>query len=99
MNVTALGAGIASLAAGVRGISPSPGASAAKIDRGDRRPLRAADHHPIAALDAPDTAGSPAVDVANALLGQLLGATDVVLVEGVAAINDDVARFQQAAER
>ena len=60
--------------------------------------LRAADHHAIAALDTPDAAGSAAIDVADALLGEFLRATDVVFVEGIAAVDDDVVRLQQAAE-
>ena len=99
VNVAALGAGIALLAARRAGDIAEP--------RRERREDRievihgllwAADHHAIAALDTPDAAGRAAIDVANALLGQFLGAADVVLVEGIAAIDDDVVRLQQAAE-
>ena len=49
-----------------------------------------ADHQAEAAIDPPDTAGGAAIDVLNAFAGERPGASDVVLVEGVAAINDDV---------
>src|SRR6185437_6599933 len=58
----------------------------------------AANHQAVAALDTPDAAGRAAVDVANVLLGQFLGAADVVLVEGIAAVDDDVVRPQQRSE-
>src|SRR6185437_17055942 len=60
--------------------------------------LRAADHQAIAAFYTPHAAGRAAIDVANVLPGQFLGAADVVLVKGIAAIDDDVVRLQQAAE-
>jgi hypothetical protein len=58
----------------------------------------AADHHAIAAFDAPDAAGGAAVDIANAPLGQFFGAADVVLVEAITAVDDDVVRLQQTAQ-
>ena len=60
--------------------------------------LVAADHQAIAALQAPDAAAGAAVDVVDALGLQRLGPPDVVLVEGVAAVDDAVARLQQRAE-
>src|SRR5262250_2063300 len=51
----------------------------------------AADHHAIAALDAPDAAGGPDIEIVDAALLQRLAAAHVVLPEGVAAIDDDVA--------
>ena len=63
------------------------------------RLLVAADHHAIAALEAPDAARRADIDIVDALLGQRLGAADVVLVEGVAAVDDDVVRLEQRAER
>src|ERR1700683_3780531 len=89
MNVASLGAGIAFLPARCARNITEPGS-----ERGEDRIevihscLRAADHHAIAALDTPDAAGRAAIDVVNALLGQLFGAADVVLVERIAAIDD-----------
>ena len=99
VDIAALGAGIAFLAARCARDIAEPG-SKRREDRIEviHRLLLAADHHAIAALDAPDAAGRAAIDVANALLGELLGAADVVFVEGIAAIDDDVVRLQQAAE-
>ncbi len=69
-----------------------------RVDRVDRF-LRPADHHAIAALEPPDAAGGADIDVMRALLGQRLGAADVVLVEAVATIDDDVALGVEAADR
>src|SRR6185437_16098032 len=99
VNVAALGAGWGLLAAWrARDIAQAGGES--REDRVEmvHSRLRAADHHAVAALDAPDAAGRAAIDVANVLLRQLLGAADVILVEGIAAVDDDVVRLQQAAE-
>ena len=60
--------------------------------------LVAADHHAIAAVDAPDAAGRAAIDIADVLRGQRLGAANVVLVEAVAAVDDDVVLVEQAAQ-
>src|SRR6202042_2886252 len=71
----------------------------ARGDRGEHRGhtghrvVVAADHHAVAAVQAPDPAAGPAVDQADALLGQLGRAGDVVAVVGVAAVDDDVARL------
>ena len=54
----------------------------------------AADHHAIAALQAPDAAAGADVDVVDALGRQLLGPADVVDVIGVAAVDQDVAALQ-----
>src|SRR6185437_13270892 len=99
VNVAALGAGGGLLAAGgARNIAQ------AGSERGEDRIemidglLWTANHQAVAALDAPDAAGRAAIDVANALLRQFLGPANVVLVKGIAAIDDDVVRPQQAAE-
>ena len=55
------------------------------------RCLFAADHHAIAALEAPDAARGADIDIVHAFLAQGLGTADVVLVEAVAAVDDDVA--------
>ena len=62
------------------------------------RLFRAANHHAIAALDAPDASRRAAIDVANSFFGQLFCAADIVLVEGIAAIDDNVVALKQAAE-
>src|SRR5882724_2380440 len=46
----------------------------------------AADHHAIAALDAPDAAGGADVDIMQSVFLQGLAAADVVLPKGVAAV-------------
>ena len=69
-----------------------------RIEPVDHR-LVAADHHAIAALDAPDAAGGADVDIVDAARLQRLAAADVVLPEGVAAVDDDVAGFQQFRQR
>ena len=56
----------------------------------------AADHHAVAPVQAPNAAAGAHVDVADAFFGQRLGAAHVVLVIGVAAVNDDVAGLKQA---
>src|SRR5258708_11370551 len=55
--------------------------------------LVAADHHAIAALDAPDAAGGANIEIMDAVLLQRLAAADVVLPESVAAVDDDIARL------
>src|SRR6185312_6199997 len=99
MDIAAFGAWVARL--------PARGARDVAEAGGERREdrievidslLRAADHHAVAALDAPDAARRAAIDIVDALLGQLLGAADVVLVVGIAAVDDDVLRRQQAVE-
>ncbi len=59
----------------------------------------AADHHAVAALQAPDAAAGADVDVVDALRRQLLGAPDVVDVVGVAAVDEDVARLEKCGSR
>ena len=55
----------------------------------------AADHHAVAALQAPDAAAGADVDVVDALGGEFLRAADVVDVVGVAAVDEDVAAFEK----
>ena len=54
----------------------------------------AADHHAIAALEAPDAAAGADVDIVDALGRQLLGAADVVDVIGIAAVDQDIAALE-----
>ncbi|MNZ20505.1 hypothetical protein D3C78_375600 [compost metagenome] len=57
--------------------------------------LLTADHHAVATVQAPHTARGTDVQVMQPALGQLGGAAHVVLVEGVATVDDRIARFQQ----
>ncbi len=80
-------------------MSPTPGARTFEdgIDSVDGF-LVAAHHHAIAALEAPDAAGCPDVDVVDAFVLQLLRPADIVLVEAVPAVDDDVALAEQLAQ-
>ena len=60
--------------------------------------LAAADHHAITAVEAPNAARGADIDEMHALRLEHRGVGDVVLVEGVAAVDDDVARAEQAGE-
>src|SRR3954470_292275 len=55
----------------------------------------AADHHAVAAFEAPDAAAGSDVDVVNALGEDFLGSADVVDVIGVAAVDEDVSRLKE----
>ena len=55
----------------------------------------AADHHAVAALQAPDAAAGADIHIVDALCGQFLGAANVVDVVGIAAVDKNVARLQQ----
>src|SRR6185312_16301817 len=91
VNVAALGAGCGLLAAGcARNIAHTGGERCEDWVKVIHSLLRAADHQAIAAFDTPHAAGRAAIDVANVLPGHFLGAADVVLVTGIAAIDDDV---------
>src|SRR5262249_48087576 len=59
--------------------------------------LRTADHQTKATFDTPDPARGAAIDIANALCAQRLCPPDVVLIERIAAIDNDVIRLQQRA--
>ena len=54
----------------------------------------AADHHAVAALQAPHTAAGPHVHVMDLLRRQFLGAPDVIDVIGIAAVDEDVVRLE-----
>ena len=58
----------------------------------------AADHQAVASLRAPDPAAGPDVHIMNALRFQFGGAADVIVVVGVAAIDDHVVAFEQRDE-
>src|SRR3972149_4453208 len=55
--------------------------------------LVAADHEAVAALESPDTAARAHVHVVEACVAEHLHTADVVLVEGIAAVDDGVARL------
>ena len=81
---------------GVRGAASMLGARAAKI--GSRRrttALVAADHQAVAPLRPPDSAAGPDVHVVDALRFQFGGAADVIVVVGVAAVDDHVVAFEK----
>ena len=54
----------------------------------------AADHLAVAALESPDAAAGADVHVVNAFRAEFLGAADVVVVIGIAAVDEDVAGFE-----
>ena len=58
----------------------------------------AADHQTVALLQSPDSAARPRIDVRDPIRLERSGASDIVLVVRVAAIDDRVARGQQTAE-
>ena len=59
----------------------------------------AADHHAVAAIKPPHPARRPDIDKVDAALREILGAMDIVLVEAVAAIDDDIARRSEVGDR
>src|SRR5262249_9952622 len=58
----------------------------------------ATDHQAVPAIQAPYSTGGSTVHVVNLVGGQLLGAADVVAVEGVAAVHDHVVGVEQRNE-
>src|SRR5262249_31794716 len=62
------------------------------------RLIRAADHHAVTTIDAPDATAGANINVVNTLLLQLFGAANVVFEHGIAAIDDDVASFHLAGQ-
>src|SRR5690242_10677140 len=100
MEITLLDARVAALASrGARNVA-EPG----RKRREDRVQaidylLVAADHHAIAALKSPDPARGADIDIVDAVFLECLAATHVVLPEGVAAIDDDVASLHQLRKR
>ena len=80
-------------------MSPVPGAKRPedRIEAIDRF-LVASDHQAVAAIEAPHAAAGAAIDIVNALGLECFGPPDVVLVEGVAAVDDGVARIEEVGE-
>ena len=80
----------------VGAILPVPGARVLKIGS---RCLKVAglgaDHQAIAALDSPYAAAGAGIDVLNAFLPERDGAADIVFVIRIAAIDQNVAGFEE----
>src|SRR4029077_1512344 len=57
--------------------------------------LGAANHHAIAALESPDAAAGPDIDIVYGALLQFFGAPNIVFPESVAAIDNNVTRCKQ----
>src|SRR6185437_10920636 len=99
MDIAALGPRVARLAARcARDVAKAGGECRKDRIEALNGLLGTADHHAVAALDAPDAARGAAIDITDALLGESLRPADVVLVERIAAVNDDIVRFQQASQ-
>jgi len=60
--------------------------------------VRAADHHAVAALQAPNAAARPHVHIVNPPGREFVGAADVVHVVGIAPVDEDVPRLQMGQE-
>src|SRR5580658_10992228 len=60
--------------------------------------LVATDHQTIAAFEAPDAAAGADIEVMNAFLFQLARAAHIVLVKGVAAVDQHIPGLQRTAE-
>src|SRR5262249_52941819 len=58
-----------------------------------------ANHHAVAALQAPDAAAGANINVVDAAFFQFLRTPHVVLEVGIAAVNDDVAGFELLSQR
>src|ERR1700684_16512 len=96
VNVAALGTGIAFRAARCPWDITEP-RSQRREDRVEviNSSLRTSDHHAIAALDTPDATGRAAINVADALHREFFGVADIVLVKGIATVDDNVVPVQQ----
>jgi hypothetical protein len=62
------------------------------------RLVRAADHHAVAAFQAPDAAAGPDIHIVNTLRHKFLGAADVVHVVGIAPVDEDVPFLEMGQE-
>ena len=56
--------------------------------------ILAADHHAVTALQTPNAAAGSHIDIVNSLLGEILGAPNIVDVVRVAAVDQDVVFLQ-----
>ena len=86
--------------AGIAEMPPAVGRRQHVEDRCEalHRLLVAADHHAVADLQAPHTAGRTDVDVVDPALGERRGAADIVVPVRVAAVDDRVALVEQVGE-
>src|SRR4051794_7371557 len=96
MDIALLDTGVAAVAAGgARDIADSRRQCLEdRIEPADHG-FVAADHHAIAALNAPDAAGGADVDIMQPVFPERLAAADVVLPKGVAAVDDDILGLHQ----
>src|SRR5262249_21208746 len=101
------GVDVATLSAGIAAIAFGGSRYAARAG-GERRKdgiepfddlLFAADHHAIAALEAPHAAAGADVHVMQLTLTQHFGAADIVAPERVAAVDDHIAGLQPIGKR
>src|SRR5579871_1130393 len=60
--------------------------------------LLAADHHAVAALQTPHAATCSNIDVVQAAFTERSGAANIVLPEGIAAVDDDIIRLEHEAK-
>src|SRR5207302_7426186 len=99
MHVAALDTRIATFAVGRDLYVARAGSQGAedRIEAIDRFPF-APDHQAVATIEAPDAAAGAAIDILNTFDLQGLCPPYVVLVEGVAAIDDGVARLKERAQ-
>ena len=75
-------------------MSPRPGARVLKMGSSCCDGFfGAADHHAVAALQAPDAAAGADIDVMNSFVLEHLRAANVVFEIGIAAVDEDVAGF------
>ena len=58
----------------------------------------AANHHAVAALQAPDAAARPHVDIVDALRRKFFRAPDIVDVIGISPVDEDVTRLERRDE-
>ena len=57
-----------------------------------------ANHHAVAAFQAPHTTARPHIHVMNPLRRKFLGASDVIHVIGIAAVDEDIVRLKMGQE-
>src|SRR5690348_3597998 len=57
-----------------------------------------ANHHAVAAFEAPDAAAGAYVGVIDFVCGEIFGAANIIDVIGIAAINEDVTRIEKRCE-
>ena len=98
VNITLFGARIAFALRGAGDLSHAGREDRKNGVKAMDRIRRTANHQTITPLQPPDTPGSAAINVMDLFCGKLPRAADVILVERIAAINDDVIGFQHVAK-